>query len=123
MKKTMNQTFEPIIYCYIVENNDKYSGLRKIGYTTTDINKRLKAEFEQCNIKPVLLWKRIAKYNDGTPFTDLDFHKYLSECGDELFVRIGEWFKIDPQTALNKLEEFIAEQDSKIIPWEEKNYE
>lgn len=84
---------KPMIYAY-EENNPEYEGYLKIGYTTIDVETRVKQQFP--TIKPGgrpynIVFAESAMYTDGGNFMDHDIHKYLDKKG---FKNVGgEWYK------------------------------
>lgn len=73
--------FNPQIYAYEV-SNPNYKGLLKIGYTTKDVEERVKAQFPvlQPDEKPYkIVFAMSSMREDGTSFTDKDIHKFLRD--------------------------------------------
>ena len=87
---------DPKIYAYKV-NDTFYEGLIKIGYTTQDVETRVKQQF---NIKDAgqalytILETFSAVRDDGSVFLDKDIHRYLRRKGLENRNN-SEWFKCD----------------------------
>ena len=87
---------DPKIYAYKV-NDTFYAGLIKIGYTTQDVETRVKQQF---NIKDAgqalytILETFSAVREDGSIFLDKDVHRYLRKKGIENRNN-SEWFKCD----------------------------
>lgn len=87
----VRKKFNPQIYAYEVL---EHPGLLKIGYTTTNVEERVKAQFPvlQPAEKPyTIVFSKSSMREDGTSFTDKDIHKYLRKKGFEN--PNGEWFK------------------------------
>lgn len=84
---------QPLIYAY-KDRNPNYQGLLKIGYTTSDVEKRISQQYPiiQPFGKPyTIVFKETAMYEDGSVFTDHDIHKQLRKRGYEN--PDGEWFR------------------------------
>lgn len=83
----------PIIYAY-EEDNPNYAGCLKIGYTTKDLEDRVKQQYP--TIRPggvpyKIVFTESAMYTDGGNFMDHDIHHYLDKKG---FKNVGgEWYK------------------------------
>ena len=89
----IRENFNPQIYAYEV-SNPEYKGLLKIGYTTTNVEERVKAQFPvlQPTDNPyTIVFSKSSMREDGTSFTDRDLHKYLKKRGFEN--PNGEWFR------------------------------
>lgn len=85
--------FNPQIYAYEV-SNPNYKGLLKIGYTTKDVEDRVKAQFPvlQPDEKPYkIVFAMSSMREDGTSFTDKDIHKFLRD--NNYKNPNGEWFE------------------------------
>jgi hypothetical protein len=83
----------PTIYAY-QDTNPQYDGLLKVGFTATDVQKRVAQQYP--TLRPGQLPYRIvfeepAMRNDGTSFTDHDIHRRLEENG--IKHKVGEWFE------------------------------
>ena len=87
---------EPKIYVYKVHDKS-YDGLLKIGYTTVNVEKRVKQQF---NIKDAgkslftIIDSFSAIRDDGSIFLDKDVHRYLKKQGIEN-PNNSEWFACD----------------------------
>lgn len=80
----------PRIYAY----TDKlYPGLLKIGYTSGDVEKRVKEQYPiiRPDISYSIVFNKAAMRSDGTYFTDHDIHRILRSNGYDN--PNGEWFK------------------------------
>ena len=83
----------PMIYAY-EENNPNYKGLLKVGYTKSDVERRVAQQYPTLRPGGVpykIVFKESAMYCDGGCFTDHDIHRYLVRHGIR---RVdGEWFR------------------------------
>lgn len=90
---------DPKIYVYKV-NDRSYDGLVKIGYTTGEVEKRVKQQF---NIKDAgkalytILDSFSAVREDGSVFLDKDIHRHLRKLGIDN-PNNSEWFRCDLET-------------------------
>jgi len=86
--------YNPMIYAYL-ENNPKYEGLLKIGYTEIDIDARVAQQYPTKRPDGLLpyeiVFRASAMRDDGTAFMDHDVHKWLEKKGYECVG--GEWFR------------------------------
>lgn len=80
----------PKIYAYRTPNNLDRKGLFKIGYTEREVDKRIREQARTIGVKTEKLWDHVARYNDGEPFKDHDYHSYLKRKGIPNIE--GEWF-------------------------------
>lgn len=84
---------KPMIYAY-EDVNPQYAGLLKIGYTTINVEDRVKQQYP--TLRPGgtpyrIVFAEPAIYADGGSFMDHAIHKYLERHG---FKRLnGEWFR------------------------------
>ena len=83
----------PMIYAY-EDTNPQYRGLLKIGYTTIDVEERVKQQYS--TIRPGgrpynIVFAESAVYVDGGTFMDHQIHKYLDRHGYENVG--GEWYR------------------------------
>ena len=82
-----------MIYAY-EENNPNYQGLLKVGYTKSDVERRVAQQYPTLRPGGVpykIVFKESAMYCDGGCFTDHDIHRYLVRHGIR---RVdGEWFR------------------------------
>lgn len=83
----------PKVYAF-KDNNPNYKDLLKIGYTTRDVEERVREEY------PIILpeehpyniiFTESALRDDGTFFRDFELHKWLETHGRER--KGGEWFR------------------------------
>ena len=83
----------PMIYAY-EENNPNYKGLLKVGYTKSDVERRVAQQYPTLRPGGVpykIVFKESAMYCDGGCFTDHDIHRNLVRRGIR---RVdGEWFR------------------------------
>jgi hypothetical protein len=87
-------TAEPMIYAYS-EDNPKYDGLLKVGFTTVDVVKRVAQQYPtkrpDGRLPYKIVFSETAMYPDGGSFTDHDIHSALKKHG---FQSVGgEWFR------------------------------
>ena len=83
----------PEIYAYI-DDNPKYKGLLKIGYTTIGVEKRVVQQYptKRPGERPwKIVFEESAMRSDGSSFDDYDIHKYLKKKG--VRNKGGEWFE------------------------------
>ena len=83
----------PMIYAYS-DNNPLYKGMLKVGYTKSDVEKRVAQQYP--TIRPggkpyEIVFQESAMYEDGSAFTDHDIHRYLRRHG--FSNPDGEWFR------------------------------
>jgi hypothetical protein len=103
---------EPKIYAY-EEDNPKYKGLLKIGYTTKDVEQRVAQQYpikRPDDKKPYkIVFSESAMYSDGGTFTDHDVHNALIK--HEFKSVGGEWF----QCTVNDLKAVFLAVKNKFI--------
>lgn len=84
----------PMIYAY-KEDNPKYEGFLKIGYTEVDVEKRVAQQYptkRPDGLFPYeIVYQHPAMKNDGSSYMDHDVHKILLKKGVENVG--GEWFR------------------------------
>ena len=84
----------PMIYAYS-DDNPKYKGLLKVGYTAVDVEKRIAQQYPTKRPDGKLPYKielaESAMYPDGGSFTDHDIHRILKRKGFQCVG--GEWFR------------------------------
>ncbi len=86
-------TSQPTVYAY-EDTNPQYSGLLKVGYTTTDAKIRVAQQYPTKKPGPLpyrIVLEEFAMRSDGTVFTDHDVHRMLRLNGVKN--PEGEWFR------------------------------
>ena len=86
---------KPMIYAYEEPNNPSYAGFLKVGYTTVNVEQRVRQQYP--TIRPggtpyKIVFQEPAIYVDGGSFDDHKIHKYLDKNGYQNVG--GEWYKI-----------------------------
>ena len=92
----------PTIYAYEHVGIPAHAGWLKVGYTTRDVETRVKEQNQTGNIPYKILLVRPAMRNDGTSFDDHLIHRILRK--DHVRNPEGEWFVCD----VKKVEKAIA---------------
>jgi hypothetical protein len=108
----------PKIYAY-EDTNPQYAGLLKVGYTTIDVQTRVKQQYP--TLRPGDLPYKIvleisAMRNDGTIFNDHDVHRVLRKKG--IKNPDGEWFKCsvdDVISAIISIKTGIITEDNRTL--------
>lgn len=108
----------PKIYAY-EDTNPQYAGLLKVGYTTVDVQSRVKQQYP--TLRPGDLPYKIvleisAMRNDGTVFNDHDVHRFLRKKG--IKNPEGEWFKCsvdDVISAIISIKTGIITEDNRTL--------
>lgn len=108
----------PKIYAY-EDTNPQYAGLLKVGYTTVDVQTRVKQQYP--TLRPGDLPYKIvleisAMRNDGTVFNDHDVHRVLRKKG--IKNPEGEWFKCsvdDVISAIISIKTGIITEDNRTL--------
>lgn len=83
----------PTIYAY-EDTNPQYKGLLKVGYTTSNAQKRVAEQYPTLRPGPTpyrIVLEESAMCKDGTTFTDHEVHQYLRK--KNIPNPEGEWFK------------------------------
>lgn len=97
---SLKPNVHPTIYAYS-DNNIKYKGLLKVGYTERTVEKRVNEQYptnRPDGLKPYkILLEDSAMYADGTHFTDHEVHTALQRAGFKALSdsngKTTEWFK------------------------------
>jgi co-chaperonin GroES (HSP10) len=86
----------PMIYAYEHVGVPSHAGWLKVGYTTRDVETRVKEQNLTGNIQYKIVLKRPAMRKDGTSFDDHLIHKILRK--GRIRNPEGEWFVTDVRT-------------------------
>ena len=86
----------PMIYAYEHVGVPSHAGWLKVGYTTRDVETRVKEQNLTGNIQYKIVLKRPAMRKDGTSFDDHLIHKILRK--GRIRNPEGEWFITDVKT-------------------------
>lgn len=86
----------PMIYAYEHIGVPSHAGWLKVGYTTRDVETRVKEQNLTGNIQYKIVLKRPAMRKDGTSFDDHLIHKILRK--GRIRNPEGEWFVTDVKT-------------------------
>ena len=92
----------PTIYAYEHIGYPAHKGWLKVGYTTRDVETRVREQNQTGNIQYRIVLKRPAMRKDGSSFTDKLVHRILRK--DHIRNPEGEWFVCD----IKKVEQAIA---------------
>ncbi len=112
------RSFEPIvpmIYAYSHPDYPPHQNMTKIGYTEKQsVEERVKQQHQQSRINYRILWRDNAIYKDGSgiPFTDHDFHRYLTQEARVKRLPRSEWFYVDGREAREYFDEFASRHPS-----------
>ena len=112
------RSFEPIvpmIYAYSHPGYPPHQGWTKIGYTEKQtVEERVRQQHHTSDIAYKILWRDNAIYKDGSglPFTDHEFHRYLSAVAHVKRKPKTEWFQVDGRKAREYFDEFAARRPS-----------
>ena len=92
----------PMIYAYEHIGVPAHEGMLKVGYTTRDVETRVREQNQTNSVKYKIVLKRPAMRKDGTSFDDHLIHKILRKY----HVRNpeGEWFVTDKNTVERAIE-------------------
>jgi len=113
---------DPKIYAYTVSDKN-YENLMKIGFTNSDVKKRVKQQFnirDAGNALYEIVYETSAIREDGTSFTDRDIHRYLIKKGKRN-LNNSEWFECsqaDLQAAVLAIKENRENIESRILNFE-----
>lgn len=86
----------PMIYAYEHIGVPAHEGMLKVGYTTRDVETRVREQNQTGSIRYRIVLKRPAMRKDGTSFDDHLIHKILRK--NHVRNPEGEWFVTDAQT-------------------------
>ena len=112
------RSFEPIvpmIYAYSHPGYPPHQGWTKIGYTEKQtVEERVRQQHHTSDIAYKILWRDNAIYKDGSglPFTDHEFHRYLSNVAHVKRKQKTEWFQVEGSEARTYFDEFAARRPS-----------
>ena len=81
----------PTIYAYELLDDTTHTGYLKIGYTTRDVETRVKEQVGTVAVRYKIVLKESAVRQDGTTFKDKDIHAVLRRKGHIQFGN-NEWF-------------------------------
>ena len=101
----------PMIYAYSHPDYIPHQGWTKIGYTEKQsVEERVRQQHHTSDIAYKILWRDNAIYKDGSglPFTDHEFHHYLSTVAHVKRKPKTEWFQVDGPEAREYFDEFAA---------------
>lgn len=102
----------PTIYAYEHIDYPAHNGWLKIGYTTRDVETRVKEQNLTGNIQYRIVLKRPAMRKDGSSFTDKLVHRILRD--DHIRNPEGEWFVCDIKKAEQAIATAVAGKDKMI---------
>lgn len=86
----------PMIYAYEHIGVPAHEGMLKVGYTTRDVETRVREQNQTGSIRYRIVLKRPAMRKDGSSFDDHLIHKILRR--NHVHNPEGEWFVTDAQT-------------------------
>ncbi len=95
---------QPKIYAYSLPKVPGHDGYVKIGYTTGDPDKRVRAQTTTAGLRAKILFTLPATRNDGTSFTDHDVHRVLDGAKFQRMPGAREWFRCSPDDARRAVE-------------------
>ena len=102
----------PMIYAYEHIGVPAHEGMLKVGYTTRDVETRVREQNQTGSIPYRIVLKRPAMRKDGTSFDDHLIHKILRKY----HVRNpeGEWFVTDKNTVERAIESAVQGNETLI---------
>ena len=104
---------KPTIYAYEILDAKNRVGLLKVGFTSRDVNDRVKQQLQTAGLKYKIVLVESAMRSDGSSFTDHEVHRQLKKDG---FINTdGEWFRCEISDVISAI---IAVRDG-----EDKNRE
>ena len=107
----------PTIYAYEHIGVPAHEGMLKVGYTTRDVETRVREQNKTGNIPYKIMLVRPAMRKDGTSFTDKLVHRILRK--DHVRNPEGEWFVCD----VAKVERAIASAAQGLETMTEREYD
>jgi T5orf172 domain. len=102
----------PTIYAYEHIGYPAHKGWLKVGYTTRDVETRVKEQNLTGNIQYRIVLKRPAMRRDGTSFDDHLIHRILRK--DHIRNPEGEWFVCDVKKVEQAIASAVAGKDKMI---------
>ena len=105
------ESIVPMIYAYSHPDYPPHQGWTKIGYTEKQtVEERVKQQHHTSDIAYKILWRDNAIYKDGSgiPFTDHEFHHYLSSVAHVERKPNTEWFHVNGRDAREYFDEFAS---------------
>ena len=102
----------PMIYAYEHIGVPAHEGMLKVGYTTRDVETRVREQNQTNSVQYRIVLKRPAMRKDGTSFDDHLIHKILRKY----HVRNpeGEWFVTDKNTVERAIESAVQGNETLI---------
>ncbi len=100
----------PMIYAYEHMGVPAHAGWLKVGYTTRDVETRIKEQNLTGNIQYRIVLKRPAMRKDGTSFDDHLVHRILRK--NHVRNPEGEWFVADVKTIEKAIHAAMERRDS-----------
>lgn len=122
------QRIIPKVYAYSTPEIRRHDGWVKIGYTDRQrVEDRVAQQTHTADVVCQIEWQGNAIFEDEkqTPFTDHDFHAYLTKLGIERTPQT-EWFHVDGQTSKGHFYDFrgnrgiVSEADT-VSPYTLRN--
>lgn len=108
LRKRVEET--PTIYAYEHLGIPAHAGWLKVGYTTRDVETRVKEQNLTGDIKYKIVLKKPAMREDGTSFDDHLIHKILRR--NHVRNPEGEWFVTDVETVEKAIASAVLGKDS-----------
>lgn len=114
----------PMMYAYSTPEIPRHDGWVKIGYTDRQtVDERIAQQTHTADVLYKKEWSGNARFEDEkqTPFTDHDFHAYLTKIGIERTPKT-EWFHVDGPTSKDHFIQFrfnhgIVSDGSPVSPY------
>lgn len=100
----------PMIYAYEHIGVPAHEGMLKVGYTTRDVETRVREQNQTGSIRYRIVLKRPAMRKDGTSFDDHLIHKILRK--NHVRNPEGEWFVTDAQTVERAIASAVEGKES-----------